>query len=616
MPESIRRRAGAALFAGLLTWLGIYALELAWTLRDHPIAWVRAYFEAPIPWLIALYVLAGIVTAAFFFVILRPREEPGLLRVGRAALCLAAMVLALIHTREVVGAREWSARGVIATIAAMGAGLGLALLLARILRPWVIITATLIVGLVAGGSLLAHMVLSRASERSPAAAAAPPPGGPDVLLLTIDTLRARNLGAWGYARARTPNIDRLAAEGTRFAQAYTPIPQTGPSFASILTGLHPARHGLLQNGWRLDRRFSRLPERMHAAGWKTFGAVSVNLLGSTYGFGQGFDRFSGASPLDPIFVFSASTGARFSLVDLVSGFNLPGLEASPWNPGRQERRGDLTVDEALRFLHGVKPEERVFLWVHLYDPHQPHTPPPRFLRTFREMSAVLPPSPLPRARVRALFDGYDAEVAFVDEQVGRLLGGLGPRRDRTLIIFAADHGEALGEHGYLAHANHVSEEILQVPLILRWPGRVPAGKVETARAFTLDIMPTILSLLGLPPVEGADGSDLLRGVPGRPLFLMTDNPGGRQIRGLLSGDEKLILTWEGGMAREGWDAARREAYDVGRDPGETVNLTAAERARADRMAAATRTFFSGMRVRGQAIDPAALRSLKALGYVQ
>ncbi len=610
----IRRRAQGALLAGLFAWLWIYAIELVWTLRDHPRAWLRAYLEAPIPWLLGLYTLAALLTAVILFPFLRPREGSTIMGAGRAAGVFVALYFVLAHALGLAGADPFGARALLAAIVA--SALGAALLLSRFLRPWIVLGAAVIAALVAAGSLAAHAILSRTPEHAPAPAARPPANAPDVLLLTIDTLRARNVGAWGYARARTPNIDRLAAEGTRWARAYTPVPQTGPSFATILTGLHPARHGLLQNGWRLDRRFETLPERLRAAGWKTFAAVSVNLLGSTYGFGQGFDRFSGASPLDAVFVFSTSTGAHFSLVDLVSGFNLPGLEASPWNPGRKERRGDSTVDAALGMLRGAKAEDPVFLWVHLYDPHQPHHPPARLLRAFQATPAALPPGPLPRAQVRALLDGYDAEVAFVDEQVGRLLAGLGPRRDRTLVVFAADHGEALGEHGYLAHANHVSEEILQVPLIFSWPGRIPAGKVESSRAFTMDLAPTLLAALGLDPEKGADGVDLLAGAPARALFLMTDSPGGRQVRGLLAGDEKLILTWARGVAWGGWDGARREAYDLARDPAETRNLALEEPARAGRMAAATRTYFSQSHVSPQRIDPVTRRALEALGYVQ
>ena len=614
--ESLLRRAGVALFASLLAWLGCYAIELGWTLRDHPRAWMRAYLEAPIPWLLGLYTLAAILTAAILVPFLRPRGDAAILRAGRVAMLLAAVYLALAHAPALAGAEGFGARALIAAALAAGLAVAASALLARLLRPWVVLAAAALVALAAGGTLAAHAMLSRAPLGAAPAAVRPPVDAPDVLLLTIDTLRAHNLGAWGYARARTPNIDRLAAEGTRWARAYTPVPQTGPSFATLLTGLHPSRHGLLQNGWRLDRRTVTLAERMRAAGWRTFAAVSVNLLGHAYGFGEGFDRFSGASAMDPLYVFSASTGTRFSLVDLVGAIDVPALGGSRWNPGRQERRGDLTVDAALRLLRDAKPGERVFLWVHLYDPHQPHTPPARLRRAFAAAPAVLPPSPLPPARVRSLLDGYDAEVAFVDEQVGRLLDALGPRRDRTLIVFAADHGEALGEHGYLAHANHVSEEILQVPLILRWPGHVPAGRVDSARAFTMDVTPTLLALLGLAPQANAEGSSLLRGAPARPLFLMTDNPGGRQVRGLLAGSEKLILTYERGIAPRGWDGARREVYDLARDPGETRNLASIEPVLESRMSRATRAFFAQSRVPGQRIDPAAQRALKALGYVQ
>ncbi|MFQ5458013.1 MAG: sulfatase, partial [Myxococcota bacterium] len=194
---------------------------------------------------------------------------------------------------------------------------------------------------------------------------------------------------------------------------------------------------------------------------------------------------------------------------------------------------------------------------------------------------------------------------------------LGERLDRTLLVFTGDHGEALGEHGYTGHANHLSEEILQVPFFIRWPEKVAAGKVVTERGTTMDVTPTILQALGLPEAAGADGVSVLGPPrPAPPLFLMTDNPGGRQIRGVLSGGRKLLLSSEQGFGASGWADAEREYYDLARDPGEADNLAGGINRDLSDLQAATAAYFESGAVAKQRIDAATRRALKALGYVQ
>jgi arylsulfatase A-like enzyme len=611
----MRERLATALHAGLLAWFGIYTLEFLWTLEGHPAAWTRAYLAGPLPSVIALYALAGLLTALGGLPWIGKGGSGRLETAGRAAagVVLAALAVWAVNRHDAPEGLGW-----LNLLGSLGA-LAVAIAIARRARALVgrrlAAVATGVVALAVVGSLSAHALLNRGEGEAGTRVAAPP-GAPDVLLLTVDTLRARSLGCYGHARARTPHIDRLASEGTRWAEFYTPVPQTGPSFASILSGLHPVRHGLLQNGWRLDRAVETLPERLGQAGWRTLAVVSVAHLGSAYGFARGFDDYGNQNPIfDDFYLYSSSTGARFSLVDAVRGIHLKALEETPWNPASRSRRGDLTMDEVVRRLGDRRGEQPLFLWIHLFDPHLPYTPPQRLREHFRGTDLALPPSPLPAGEVRERFDGYDGEVAFVDEQVGRLLEALGPRLDRTLVVFVSDHGEALGEHGYVAHANHLSEEILQVPFILRWPGRVAAGRVEPRRGHTLDVAPTILDLLGLPPVEGVDGRSLLRSERDRPLFLMTDNPSGRQLRGILHGRLKMMLTAERGFGAAGWDAGEGELYDLEEDPGEVYNRAPDEPAVVETLLETTRAFFALRGIAPQEIDDATQRTLKSLGYL-
>jgi arylsulfatase A-like enzyme len=611
----MRSRLGTALHAGLLAWFGIYTLELLWTLKVHPSAWARAYLAGPLPSVIVLYGLAGAITALAVLPLIGRARDARLetaLRVA-AGVILAYLAVWAVNRYAAPGALGW--KSVLGSLLAMAAAVAIARRGRLLLGRRFAVAATAIVALAVAGTLAAHARLSRGGGMGTPGVAAPP-GAPDVLLLTIDTLRARSLGCYGHARARTPHIDRLAAEGTRWKHFYTPVPQTGPSFASILSGLHPARHGLLQNGWRLDGAVATLPERLARAGWETLGVVSVAHLGSAYGFSQGFGDYGNQNPVfDGFYLYSSSTGARFSLVDLLRRIDLAGLEESPWNPASRSRRGDLTMDEVLRRLRERGGERPLFLWLHLFDPHLPYTPPQRLREGFKRTDLALPPSPMPPEEIRERFDGYDGEVAFVDEQVGRLLEALGPRLDRTLVVFVSDHGEALGEHGYVAHANHVSEEIIEVPFFLRWPGRVSAGRVETRRGHTMDVAPTILDLLELPPMEGVDGRSLLH--PGRekPLFLMTDNPSGRQIRGILDGARKMLLTAAGGFGGEGWEGAERELYDLEQDPGELYNLAPDEPVLTQTMSDGTRAFFAMTGIKPQEIDPDTRNTLRSLGYL-
>ncbi len=293
------------------------------------------------------------------------------------------------------------------------------------------------------------------------ACSAPPEPDPrprtPVVIITLDTTRADRIGCYGYDLAETPAIDALAARGTRFARAYTPVPLTIPAHSSLFTGLLPPHHGVRDNGdQRLAEQATTLAERLTAHGWTTHAAVAAFVTQAHWGFGQGFAGYD-------------------------DRLGVPSDRLS-W---RAERDGSEVVDQALTALDAGAD----FLWVHLFEPHSPYEPPEPY-------------------RSRHQGRPYDGEIAAADAQVGRLLAAL---PEDALIVVAGDHGEALGEGGEQQHGLLLGEATLHVPLILAGPG-VPSG-VEQRPVSLVDVAPTLLRLLGLPLDPDMDGQDLFQGGP-------------------------------------------------------------------------------------------------------
>ena len=299
--------------------------------------------------------------------------------------------------------------------------------------------------------------------------------GSNLLLITCDTTRADALGCYGGPSWTTPNLDRLAREGVRFDRARTTAPITLPSHATILTGLYPFEHGVRDNGvFRLPGRAVTLAEKLKAAGYATGAVTGAFVLHSSFGLDQGFDRY-----LD--------------------------VPRRKLNLGAEEdqRRADEVVDAALELLDGWKGGEPFFLWVHLFDPHHPYTPPEPFAA--RALEGRPPAATPPAERERRLYLG---ETAFMDGQIGRLLRALERRGlDRPLLTaVVADHGEGLGDHGEATHAFLLYDTTVRVPWILHHPA-LPAGRVVSRDVSTADLAPTLLGLLGIPFPE-ASGRDL------------------------------------------------------------------------------------------------------------
>jgi choline-sulfatase len=386
-----------------------------------------------------------------------------------------------------------------------------------------------------------------------------PPAARNLVVITIDTLRADRVGAYGYAAARTPAMDALATEGVRFTRAYATAPITLTSHASLMTGRYPAGHGARHNGVRMDLKTPTLADSLSQAGFAT-------------------GAFIAAYPLD----------RRFGLI---KGFQTYGDRMPPSRNGRaiNERPGREVVDQALAWLVRHR-SGRFFLWVHLFEPHTPYGDPAE-------------------TRGRPPGARYDDEVAEADSQAGRIIEALGTDRSSALVVVASDHGEAFGEHGEIGHSIFVYDTTLQVPLIMSGPG-LPRGNTMAHPVALIDVAPTAMRLLGVAPFD-ADGIDLNRAISGEPL----------PARDLFAESFAPLLDFGWSplqvLRTQQWkyiDAPRPELYDIVQDAGETRDLSQVDTRRAEEMHARILARAGANLNRAAAIDPDARARLQALGY--
>jgi arylsulfatase A-like enzyme/Tfp pilus assembly protein PilF len=392
-------------------------------------------------------------------------------------------------------------------------------------------------------------------------------GNRNVLLVTIDTLRADALGSYGGAAA-TPNIDRLAADGLRFTAAHAHSVVTLPSHTSILTGVYPFVHGVRDNaGYRLAPGATTIATLLKQAGYATGAFVGAFPLDSRWGLVQGFDAYD----------------------DNYGGTNQLGDFLMP------ERRADKVVDAAMRWIR--QQDGKWFAWIHVYDPHAPYQPPPPFDQQYT--------------------DAYAGEVAYTDRELGPLfeLARSAPRE--TLIVVTSDHGEALGSHGEQTHGLFAYEPTLHIPLILdltRHPHALGASSTDTA-ARHIDLLPTVLDALGLQTPDALSGRSLLRALEAHDSTAPASyfeslspflNRGWAPLTGVLVGSEKYV------------DLPIPELYDLAADPEEAHNLLPTRDDRRRVLEARLREIApAGAAASGARLQETAeaRRQLQALGYV-
>jgi len=381
---------------------------------------------------------------------------------------------------------------------------------------------------------------------------------PDIILVTIDTLRADSVGYAG-GKVKTPFLDRMASEGIEFTNAHAHNVVTLPSHTNIITGLYPYQHGVRDNaGYKLDPTHETVATMLRRAGYATGAFIGAYPLDSKYGLNQGFDTYDdnygkGASSLD------------FAV---------------------QERSATAVLDAATKWWQANKGRKR-FLWLHLYDPHAPYRPPEPFATEYAS-------SP------------YLGEVAAVDDALGRQLGPIIDADKNAMLIVTADHGEALGDHGELTHGLFAYESTLHVPLIIRSAGAIKP-RIENAYVRHIDIVPTILARAGVAKPPALLGTSLLDKLDARDTYFESLsanlNRGWAPLTGIIHGGEKYI------------DLPIAELYDLPRDPKELTNLRA-ERRRDVEASRKLLTSMAGSATAAQRnVSAEEIAKLRSLGYV-
>jgi arylsulfatase A-like enzyme/Flp pilus assembly protein TadD len=398
-----------------------------------------------------------------------------------------------------------------------------------------------------------------------------------LILVTLDTTRADRIGAFGGATVPTPTLDQLAREGTIAVSAASQVPLTLPSHASILTGRYPASHGARHNGiYRLRGSEETIAEHLAGVGFDTAGFVASYVLNRGFGTEQGFavyddvdvDRYAGGRDQ----VFEAERSA-----DEVNARVVPWIEAHR--------------------------EKRFFLWVHYFDPHEPYAPPEIPGRTLHGT-------------------GYDREISYVDACLGNLIEKLraAGMLDRAVLIVVGDHGEGLGEHGEKTHGVFLYESTLHVPLVLRAPGLIPAGRTLEGPVELIDIVPTVTDYLGLPALVRVQGRSLRARIEGREDGRVARAHAETMMPRLEFGWADLRMVRDGALKYI--HAPRPELYDLRADPGEEHNLMDAPGGRlsglqedldAWMLASTDAVAEAGSR---RALDPDAEARLRSLGYLE
>jgi arylsulfatase A-like enzyme len=454
-------------------------------------------------------------------------------------------------------------------------------------------------------------VVSAGSFAVPGLPAEAGPGGPHIVLITFDTLRADHLGCYGYPRPTSPWVDALAARGARFERAYSTSSWTPPSMATIMTSLYPrdhgVTHGLVSTSHVIEQEvlsdtLRTLAELLSEHGYRTFGISTTAHLTAGQGFGQGFDRFK-------YIRFDSARNVR----DVLREWKLQIVSC-----------------------------RRAFLWIHLFDPHDPYVPHAPWayqfkpdlaqigeirlrgtLKSIREWWAEggLPADP-GHPYVESLRAAYDSEIRFADEELASMFSDLdlGPN---TLTIVTADHGEAFFEHGHLGHGQNLHDELVRVPMIVAGPDSLRLRGLFASPVSLTDVLPTVLDFAGIPAPPGAAGRSLFDVIAGeregrpdmdRTLYAeVWDQDPGRSTRvwkSLRRDRHKLMI-------RMGSDEVR--LFDTVADPGETRDLSGDDPALRGRMleelVAWIRQAPMGMRARTVPLDDEARERLRSLGYI-
>jgi choline-sulfatase len=392
----------------------------------------------------------------------------------------------------------------------------------------------------------------------------------NIVVVTIDTLRSDRLGCYGYTKIKTPNMDNLAQKGTLFENAVCQVPITPPSHASIFTGTYPVVHQVRNvAGFNLDASHRTLAKMLQERGWQTAAFVGAAVLAKTTGLNQGFQTYDD------------------TMNDPELGVASPQLRA-----GR-------VIDRALEWLAKQSQESPFFLWVHVYDPHAPYEPPTPFKNEYAR-------------------EPYDGEIAYVDRELGRLFKAVETMfsPDKTLLTVLSDHGESLSDHGENTHGVFLYDSTLRIPWILSGPG-IAAGKRVREQARTIDLLPTLVSLLGGEIPSECQGTSLLPALSGQKVntdvsyaesLIPKIDMGWAELRAMRTAKWKYVR------------APRAELYDLDKDPQELANVIQLHPVEAEELESQLKALTSTgtgkpEEIQSKNISAETERQLRSLGYV-
>lgn len=466
-----------------------------------------------------------------------------------------------------------------------------------------VVSVASVAGVLAWGSTAGHSDQQPTSKPSTRAGQFTPPFEANLLLISVDTMRADHLGCYGYNRPTSPHIDGLAADGHLFEATYTVMPTTLPSHATMFTSLYPAQHGAQRNGTTVPAEAYMMAERLREHRFETAAFVGAAVLSPSLGLRQGFDTY-----IAPAF--------------------------HEWPATRVQRA-------AAKWLRQHR-DKRFFCFVHFYDPHNWYAAPREFAARFQAPPRQLPPERGMVKRAQAFtaelctqtINAYDAEIHYADNELGVLLDQLArlKLRERTIIVVVSDHGETLDEllqrYGYaFSHGDFLYRRELRIPFVLWLPKAygLPGRGVHGEPASTLDLLPTLLELLGVPcapPFEGRSLVPLLAGqeLAPRPIISARHEVLEKQVRKhpTLRGAEFAVIDgpwhWIHSSGRDD------ELLDIRADPQESENLLSKHPETVGRLATILRRWSESLgapldRTGEQPVDPEIIRSLRALGYL-
>jgi arylsulfatase A-like enzyme len=609
----------------------------------------RAYWNIVIP-----YLVLGAAGGLLLAILLRVATPATATASQQTARLAAAVVSVVVLAYLLVWITDWldvpvfKISNLIGYLAAIALSLGLALVLQRALsallglleRRWdrkpvsfrlalPLVVAVLVLLAVLGPVAF----VARAHSVQPVAAgpvaATADATRPTIVFILIDALRADHLPLYGYSRQTSPNLVGLASQGMTFSKFYAQASSTRPSIATIFSSLYPSVHKANEDRDVLSSSVTVLPQVLKNAGYSTFGISANANISPTFGYAQGFDSFSVWKIENE---FRVTTAGRLA-DEFLSQQTLRRLlrEHADIVP-----TADVITDRTLAWVRENGGRNPMFLYVHYIDPHDPYSPPPPYDRKFDYRSepprrAGVDPLTLigpgkDRDSVGRTLDLYDGEILYADHHVGRLLKGLEDRGvlRNALVIVTADHGEEFWEHGNEKHGRSAYEEVLHVPFIMWWPGKVAAGTRFEGVAGHIDLMPTLLNLLGLPAPAHVQGHsfaaqlmDPSAAMPSRLLAAQVIQ-GGFTIEAMREGRNKYIRHTRGRRA------GSQELYDLQEDPLERRNQAEQTPARVSLLKKALdafdevlgRTAAQVPAEQAQKIDKDTERALRSLGYIK